>query len=131
MCTSALCVKLKMSDDAKIEVSESGGDVTAAAAGADESKSGAPAGSSAPDGGFDAGTRKLVQKLPLLSVNAGPRDGAEWKKRLKQEYQALIRVRCSCGCAVRMLASHVHAAWLALTRHHRDGCDGVQDSTSK
>ncbi len=31
-----------------------------------------------------------VRQLPLLSVKAGPRDGDEWTKRLKEEYRALI-----------------------------------------
>ena len=31
-----------------------------------------------------------VKKIPLLTVNAGPRDGDEWTKRLKEEYKALI-----------------------------------------
>eukprot|EP01126_Amoeba_proteus_P016537 TRINITY_DN17679_c0_g1_i2.p1 TRINITY_DN17679_c0_g1~~TRINITY_DN17679_c0_g1_i2.p1 ORF type:complete len:175 (+),score=20.04 TRINITY_DN17679_c0_g1_i2:35-526(+) len=34
--------------------------------------------------------KALVQKIPLLSVSAGPRDG-EWIKRLEQEYAALIK----------------------------------------
>ena len=29
----------------------------------------------------------------MLSVRAGPRDGEEWVKRLKEEYMALITVR--------------------------------------
>lgn len=66
---------------ADIEVAESAGQVTSG----DEGKA------AEGDTGFDAGTKKLVQKLPLFSINAGPRDGNEWKKRLKQEYQALIR----------------------------------------
>lgn len=40
--------------------------------------------------GWDTSTKAVVQKIPLLTVKAGPRDGEEWKKRLKEEYQ----VRC-------------------------------------
>jgi len=31
-----------------------------------------------------------VQKIPLLSIKAGPRDGAQWVARLKQELSSLI-----------------------------------------
>ncbi|CAM6119778.1 unnamed protein product [Calypogeia fissa] len=41
--------------------------------------------------GWDAGTKSVVTKIPMLSTRAGPRDGAEWTKRLKEEYQALIK----------------------------------------
>ncbi len=41
---------------------------------------------------MDEGTKKTVQKIPLLTVNAGPRDGEQWVKRLKEEYAALIKV---------------------------------------
>ncbi|PRP89188.1 hypothetical protein PROFUN_01908 [Planoprotostelium fungivorum] len=39
---------------------------------------------------MDAGTKATVSKLPLLTVNAGPRDGDKWIARLKEEYTALI-----------------------------------------
>lgn len=39
---------------------------------------------------FDESTKKAVQKIPLLSVKAGPRD-PNWTDRLKEEYQALIQ----------------------------------------
>lgn len=39
---------------------------------------------------YDASTRRAVQRIPLLSVRAGPRDGAPWRERLKEEYKALI-----------------------------------------
>lgn len=42
--------------------------------------------------GPDEATKSTVQKLPLLTVRAGPRDGEEWVKRLKEEYMALITV---------------------------------------
>jgi hypothetical protein len=42
---------------------------------------------------MDAATKATVQKIPLLTVNAGPRDGNDiWVKRLKEEYAALIKV---------------------------------------
>lgn len=36
--------------------------------------------------------KDLAQKIPLLTVNAGPRDGEKWTQRLKEEYLALIKV---------------------------------------
>ena len=39
---------------------------------------------------YDAGTRRSLQRIPLLSVRAGPRDAA-WRDRLKEEYKALIQ----------------------------------------
>ena len=42
---------------------------------------------------MDEGTKQTVQKLPMLSVKAGPRDGEEWIKRMKEEYLALIQAR--------------------------------------
>eukprot|EP01105_Mastigella_eilhardi_P009134 TRINITY_DN2172_c0_g1_i1.p2 TRINITY_DN2172_c0_g1~~TRINITY_DN2172_c0_g1_i1.p2 ORF type:complete len:164 (-),score=52.37 TRINITY_DN2172_c0_g1_i1:331-822(-) len=35
--------------------------------------------------------RDLAQKIPLLTVRAGPRDGEKWVQRLKEEYTALIK----------------------------------------
>lgn len=40
---------------------------------------------------IDEGTKQTVQKIPLLSVRAGPRDGDQWVARLKQELNALIK----------------------------------------
>mmetsp|Transcript_16647 Transcript_16647/g.28850 ORF Transcript_16647/g.28850 Transcript_16647/m.28850 type:complete len:172 (-) Transcript_16647:292-807(-) len=40
---------------------------------------------------MDAGTKNTVQKIPLLTVRAGPRDGEAWINRLKEEYSALIK----------------------------------------
>ncbi|KAL8445660.1 hypothetical protein Emag_005039 [Eimeria magna] len=37
----------------------------------------------------DSATRAVVDRLPLCSVNAGPRS-PQWKERLKEEYVALI-----------------------------------------
>ena len=41
---------------------------------------------------MDEHTKSTVSKIPLLTVNAGPRDGEQWVKRLKEEYAALIKV---------------------------------------
>lgn len=41
---------------------------------------------------IDETTKKTVQKIPLLTTRAGPRDGDKWIERLKEEYQALIKV---------------------------------------
>ena len=55
---------------------------------------GADAGSSVA-AAIDAGTRRTLERIPLMTVRAGPRSGVdEWKKRLKEEYTALIKVRC-------------------------------------
>lgn len=40
----------------------------------------------------DANTRKSLSGIPLLKTNAGPRDKEIWVQRLKEEYQALIKV---------------------------------------
>lgn len=40
----------------------------------------------------DANTRKELSGIPLLKTNAGPRDKEIWVLRLKEEYQALIKV---------------------------------------
>lgn len=41
---------------------------------------------------MDEHTKATVKKIPLLTVNAGPRDADLWVKRLKEEYAALIKV---------------------------------------
>ena len=38
---------------------------------------------------WDTSTKSTVQKIPLLTVKAGPREGEAWKKRLKEEYQVI------------------------------------------
>ena len=40
----------------------------------------------------DEGTRKTLQCIPLLQTRASPRDKELWVQRLKEEYQALIKV---------------------------------------
>lgn len=57
-----------------------------------EAPSGEAAGPAAADV-IDAGTKRTVQRIPLLTVRAGPRDGARWVDRLKEEYTALIQAR--------------------------------------
>ena len=37
-------------------------------------------------------TKNTLQKIPLLSIDAGPRD-EKWKDRLKEELQSLIIVK--------------------------------------
>ncbi|GBG63308.1 hypothetical protein CBR_g37394 [Chara braunii] len=41
--------------------------------------------------GWDTTTKATVQKIPLLTTRAGPRDGELWKRRLKEEYLTLIK----------------------------------------
>jgi hypothetical protein len=41
---------------------------------------------------MDENTKATLQKIPLLTVRAGPRDGELWVQRLKEEYTALIQV---------------------------------------
>ena len=41
---------------------------------------------------MDNQVKSTLQKIPLLTIKAGPRDGDMWIKRLKQEYKALIEV---------------------------------------
>lgn len=40
----------------------------------------------------DECTKKTLSSLPLLQTRAGPRDKDIWVQRLKEEYQALIKV---------------------------------------
>ena len=40
---------------------------------------------------MESSIQTLAQKVPLLTVNAGPRDGAQWIERLKEEYTALSK----------------------------------------
>lgn len=42
-------------------------------------------------GPIDSTVRSSVEKIPLLTIRAGPRDGDLWINRLKQEYSALIK----------------------------------------
>ncbi|KAF4362478.1 hypothetical protein F8388_019761 [Cannabis sativa] len=40
--------------------------------------------------GWDPNTKSTLTQIPLLTIKAGPRDGAAWTQRLKEEYKALI-----------------------------------------
>lgn len=40
--------------------------------------------------GWDPSTKSTLTQIPLLTTKAGPRDGAAWTQRLKEEYKALI-----------------------------------------
>jgi ufm1-conjugating enzyme 1 len=39
---------------------------------------------------FDSGTKATVQKIPLLTINAGPRDKEGWEGRLKQVHALIL-----------------------------------------
>lgn len=40
---------------------------------------------------WNSSTKSTVQKIPLLSISAGPREKEAWGKRLREELQALIK----------------------------------------
>lgn len=40
--------------------------------------------------GWDPNTKSTLTQIPLLATKAGPRDGAAWTQRLKEEYKSLI-----------------------------------------
>ncbi|KAF3958595.1 hypothetical protein ACB098_10G167400 [Castanea mollissima] len=40
--------------------------------------------------GWDPNTKSTLTQIPLLTTKAGPRDGAVWTQRLKEEYKSLI-----------------------------------------
>lgn len=40
---------------------------------------------------IDEATKQTVQRIPLCATKAGPRDGAQWIQRLKEEFSALIK----------------------------------------
>lgn len=40
--------------------------------------------------GWDPNTKSTLTQIPLLTTKAGPRDGAAWTQRLKEEYKSLI-----------------------------------------
>lgn len=47
------------------------------------------------DASWDPTTRATVQKIPLLTVKAGPRDKEEWQKRLKEVRWHLFYLNCT------------------------------------
>lgn len=51
---------------------------------------------------MDAATKATVQKLPMLTVKAGPRDGDDWIKRVKEVRSRLPRHACAPPCAERL-----------------------------
>lgn len=55
----------------------------------------------------DEATRRVVSEIPVLKTNAGPRDRELWVQRLKEEYQALIRV--SRATAANRVAERLRA----------------------
>lgn len=57
----------------------------------------------------DESTRKTLSGIPLLQTRAGPRDKDIWVQRLKEEYQALIKVRSLWSLVVDNI----------LTTHHK------------
>ena len=40
----------------------------------------------------DEVTKKTLSNIPLLKIKASPRDGEQWRQRLKEEIQALMQV---------------------------------------
>lgn len=50
---------------------------------------------------WDPNTRATVQKIPLLTVKAGPRDKEEWQKRLKEVGRRYMRAWLACLQAPR------------------------------
>jgi hypothetical protein len=40
----------------------------------------------------DEVTKKTLSNIPLLKTKASPRDGEQWRQRLKEELQSLIQV---------------------------------------
>lgn len=38
-------------------------------------------------------TKKTLSNIPLLKTRASPRDGEQWRQRLKEELQSLIQVK--------------------------------------
>ena len=60
--------------------------------------------------GIDDATKATMSKLPLCTIKAGPRDGEDWIKRVKEEYKALIQVRPPVTRARRRPCSRAAAA---------------------
>jgi hypothetical protein len=56
---------------------------------------------------WDTNTLGAVKKIPLLTTRAGPRDGEEWTKRLKEEY----KVPPSAASIVPMKGSAKRTRW--------------------
>lgn len=58
----------------------------------------------------DESTRKTLSSIPLMQTKAGPRDKELWVNRLKEEYQALIKVTITSGYTYTHLDSII--SWL-------------------
>ena len=56
--------------------------------------------------GIDDATKATMSKLPLCTIKAGPRDGEDWIKRVKEEYKALIQVRPPAAAARASARAH-------------------------
>jgi ufm1-conjugating enzyme 1 len=41
----------------------------------------------------DEVTKKTLSNIPLLKTKASPREGEQWRQRLKEELQALIQLK--------------------------------------
>lgn len=54
----------------------------------------------------DESTKKTLSNIPLLQTKAGPRDKELWVQRLKEEYQALIKVN--------FILNTLYSIWLTL-----------------
>ena len=55
---------------------------------------------------WDPSTRATVQRIPLLTVRAGPRDKDEWQKRLKEVGPALAGWASEAACCARPRGTH-------------------------
>lgn len=65
----------------------------------------------------DEGTKRTLSSIPLLQTKAGPRDKELWVNRLKEEYQALIKVfqfSLLTGSAYSSLLSQEYAATFCM-----------------
>lgn len=56
----------------------------------------------------DESTRKTLSNIPLLQTKASPRDKDLWVQRLKEEYQALIKVKKNLHNSVFPRLCHFH-----------------------
>lgn len=59
----------------------------------------------------DEATRRVVSEIPVLKTNAGPRDRELWVQRLKEEYQALIRVSAAREALWGRVCSGIGSVW--------------------
>lgn len=64
----------------------------------------------------DEVTKKSLGAIPLLRTKAGPRDKDEWMKRLKEEYQSLIKVSI-CMKSILLMCVFVRLSVCPLCIH--------------